>query len=181
MGHFYYPRHFMLLTAGVAVLFLFTRWDPFNDPLLTTFALSGAIHASALMFALRTPQTPLRKCLFVVIAAALSVFTLYVGISGLVLFAVLPGNERLYMVLGLCAVAGAMTYGTLIRLFWMKKFSSRFILAIAVACLLTEFVAFFVRSYWQFIEGWWLAPAWWFAFSGALWHFDARRSAAARN
>jgi hypothetical protein len=181
MGHFYYPRHFMLLTAGVAILFLLTRWDPFNDPLLTTFGFSGALHAAALVFALRTSQPLVRQWLFVAIATALSVFTLYVGISGLVLFAVLPGNERLYMVLGLCALAGAMTYGTLIRLFWMQKFSSRFILAIAVGCLLTEFVAFFVRSYWQSLEGWWFAATWWFAFSGGLWFFDARRSRARGN
>jgi hypothetical protein len=175
MGHFHYGRHFRMLVAGAAVLFAVTRWDPFNDPLLTTFALSGAIHATALVLALRTSQTPLRKCLFVAIAAALSVLTLYIGIAGLALFAGLPGNERLYMVLGLCAVSGAITYGLVIRLFWMKTFSSRFILAIAVTCLPAAFIAFFVRSYLQFLEGWWLAAAWWFAFSGGLWYFDTRR------
>ena len=174
MGHFYYARHFRLLAVGVAVLFLFTRWDLFNDPLLTTFGLSGAIHACALVLSLRTSQTLLRKCLFVAIGTALSIFTLYVGIAGLVLFAVVPGNARLYMVLGLCALSGGMTYGTLIRLFFMPKFSSRLILAIAVACLAAATIAFFVRGYWQFLEGWWFAATWWFAFSGALWFFDVR-------
>jgi hypothetical protein len=180
MEHFHYARHFRLLTVGVAVLFLFNRWDLFNDPLLATFGLSGAIHACALVLSLRTPQTWLRKCLFIAIGAALSVFTLYVGIAGLVLFAVVPGNERLYMVLGLCELSGAMTYGTLIRLFWMAKFSSRSILAMAVGCLAAAFIAFFVRSYWQFLEGWWFAATWWFAFSGGLWYFDARSARSRR-
>jgi hypothetical protein len=175
MGHFHYGRHFRMLGAGAVVLFAVTRWDPFDDPLLTTFALSGAIHAVALVLALRAAQTPLRKGLFVAIAAAMSVMTLYIGIAGLVLFAVLPGNERLYMVLGLCAVSGAIAYGLLIRGFWMKTFSTRFILAIAAACLPAAFIAFFVRGYLQFLEGWWLAAVWWFAFSGGLWYFDTRR------
>jgi hypothetical protein len=175
MGHFHYGRHFKMLAAGAVVLFAASRWDPFNDPLLTTFALSGAIHATGLVLALRAPQTPLRKSLFVAIAAASSVLTLYIGIAGLVLFAVLPGNVRLYMVLGLCAVSGAITYGLLIRLFWMRTFSTRFILAIAVVCVLASFIAFFVRGFLPFLEGWWLAAAWWFAFSGGLWHFDTRR------
>ncbi len=46
---------------------------------------------------------------FVALAAALSIFTMYVGITGLVMFAVLPGNERLYAVLGLCSVCGSIT------------------------------------------------------------------------
>jgi hypothetical protein len=172
MGHFHYARHFSALAGGVAVLLLFSRWDPANDPLLPTFGLSGAIHAVALVFALRAPATLNRKFLFIALAAALSVLTLYVGVGGLLLFAVLPASQRLYMVLALCAVSGAITYGTLIRVFWLKKFSSRSILAIAIACMLAEFAAFFVRSYWQFLEGWWFAAVWWFAFSSGLWYFD---------
>jgi hypothetical protein len=98
--------------------------------------------------------------------------TLYVGIIGLVLFAVLPGNERLYVVLAVCSLSGAITYASLIRLFWMRKFSSRLILAMSIVCLLATSLAFFARTYADFLGGWWLAAAWWFAFSGGLWYVD---------
>jgi hypothetical protein len=183
MGHFHYGRHFSMLAAGVVVVFLVTRWDLFSEPFLPTFAISGAVHASALVFALRAPQVRWRKCLFIAIAAALSVMsvmTFYIGILALQLLAVLTASERLYMVLGICAVSGAITYGALIRLFWMKQFSSRSLLAIAVACVPATIAAFFVRGYFQFLEGWWLAAAWWFAFSSGLWYFDTHADSRAR-
>ncbi len=107
MGHFNYARHFSVLGAATVVLFLLQYWGPLSDSLLVSFALNGALHALSLSLALRSPQSILRKLAFIVLAAALSVFTMYVGIVGLVLFAVVPGNERLYMVLGLCSLSGA--------------------------------------------------------------------------
>jgi hypothetical protein len=174
MGHFYYSRHFSVLAAAVVILFLLGHWSLLNDSLIVTFAINGALHAAALVLALRAPQRLARKSAFAAIAAALSVLTLYVGIIGLVLFAVLPGNERLYVVLGVCSLSGAITYGSLIRLFWMRKFSSRFILSMAIACLLATSLAFFARTYFDFLGGWWLAAVWWFAFSGGLWYVDTR-------
>ena len=172
MGHFYYPRHFSLLAAATVILFLLGHWSLLNDSLIVSFAINGALHAAALVLALRPPQRLSRKSAFVAIAAALSVLTLYVGIIGLVLFAVLPGNERLYVVLGVCSLSGAITYASLIRLFWMRKFSSRLILAMSIVCLLATSLAFFARTYFDFLGGWWLAAAWWFAFSGGLWYVD---------
>jgi hypothetical protein len=131
----------------------------------------------SLSLALRSPQGILRKMAFIVIAAALSVFTMYVGILGLVLFAVVPGIERLYLVLGLCSLAGAITYGSLIRMFWIRKFSPRCILGMAVLCLLATSLGFFVRAYSEALGGWWLAAVWWFAFSGGLWFFDSHPDA----
>jgi hypothetical protein len=172
MGHFYYPRHFSLLAAATVILLLLGHWSLLNDSLIVSFAINGALHAAALVFALRAPQPLLRKTAFVAIAATLSVVTLYVGIIGLVLFAVLPGNERLYVVLAVCSLSGAITYASLIRLFWMRKFSSRLILAMSIVCLLATSLAFFARTYADFLGGWWLAAAWWFAFSGGLWYVD---------
>src|SRR5271168_728660 len=174
MGHFNYRRHFALLAAAAVVLFLPSRWGFFSEALLPTFAISGALHASALVCSLRAAQTLRRKCSFVLAAAALSALTLYVGILGLALFAILPANARLYMALGTCSAAGAITYGALIRLCWLRKFSSRFILAIAGGCVLATMAAFFARAYFPSLAGWWLAAAWWFAFSGSLWYFDTR-------
>jgi hypothetical protein len=172
VGHFYYARHFSVLGAATVVLFLSSRWDLLNDALIASFAINGTLHASSLALTLRSPQSNVRKFTFIAIAAALSVFTMYVGIIGLVLFAVVPGNERLYVVLGVCSMTGAITYGSLIRMFWIRKFSSRRILAISFLCLLATALAFFVRIRADFLGGWWLAAAWWLAFSGGLWFFD---------
>jgi hypothetical protein len=174
MGHFFYPRHFSVLAAATVILFLLGHWSLLNDSLIVTFALNGALHAAALVLALRAPQTLARKSAFVAIAAVLSVLTLYVGIIGLVLFAVLPGNERLYVVLGVCSLTGAITYGSLIRMFWMRSFSPRLILAMSILCVLATSVAFFAKTFADFLGGWWLAAVWWFAFSGGLWYLDTR-------
>lgn len=177
MGHFNYARHFSVLGAAAVVLFLLQYWGPLGDSLLVSFALNGALHALSLSLALRSPQSILRKLAFIVLAAALSVFAMYVGIVGLVLFAAVPGNERLYMVLGLCSLSGAVTYGSLIRMFWMGKFSPRCILAMAFLCLLATSLGFFIRAYSEVLGSWWLALVWWFAFSGGLWFFDTHPDA----
>ena len=177
MGHFNYARHFGALGAATLLLFLLQYWGLLGDSLLASFALNGALHALSLSLALRSPQGILRKMAFIGIAAALSVFTMYVGIIGLVLFAVVPGNERLYLVLGLCSLTGAITYGSLIRMFWIRKFSPRCILGLAVFCLLATSLGFFVRAYSEALGGWWLAAVWWFAFSGGLWFFDSHPDA----
>ena len=177
MGHFNYPRHFGVLGAATVALFLLQYWNLLSDSLLMSFALNGALHALSLSIALRSPQTILRKLVFIGLAAAFCVFTMYVGITGLVLFAVVPGNERLYLVLGLCSLTGAITYGSLVRIFWIRKFSPRSILGMAFLCLLATALAFFIRSYSEALGGWWLAAVWWFAFSGGLWFFDTHPDA----
>jgi hypothetical protein len=180
MGHFSYARHFGVLGVATLLIFLLSHWDLLNDSLVLSFAINGALHAIALVLTLRSSQTTARKLAFIGLAAGFSVFTMYIGIAGLVLFAVLPGTERLYAVLGLCSVSGAITYASLTRLFWMGKFSSRLILAVAFLCLLATCLAFFIRSYVDFLGGWWLAAAWWFSFSGALWFFDTHPDALSR-
>ncbi len=177
MGHFNYARHFSVLGAATVLLFLLHYRDLLSDSLLAAFAINGALHALSLSLALRSQQSILRKLAFIAVAAVLSVFTMYVGIVGLVLFAVVPGNERLYMVLGLCSSTGAITYGSLIRIFWIRKFYPRSILATAFLCLLATSLTFFVRAYTEALGGWWLAAVWWFAFSGGLWLFDTHPDA----
>jgi hypothetical protein len=174
LGHFHYPRHFAALAAASLVLTVLSRSGLLRDAMLPTFAISGALHALALGVTLRAPAALLRKCSFVAIAALLAAATLYIGILSLALLAILAANARLYLTLGICSLAGAITYGSLIRLYWMKGFSSRFVLAIAAGCALATFAAFFARRYIPFLAGWGLAAAWWFAFSGGLWYFDAR-------
>ena len=176
MGHFYYRRHFSLLAVAALILLLLSRVAHFSEPFLPTFAINGALHASALVLSLRARELLWRKGAFIAFAAGFSVFALYVGILALELFAVLPSYERLYLALGLCALSGAITYGGLIRLFFMPKFSSRAILAIAFFSVIAVFVGFFARSHFPFLGDWWLAAVWWSAFSGGLWYVDTQPS-----
>ena len=172
-GHLHYPRHFGVLGAATVIMLLLRQGDLLGNSLLITFALDGVAHACAIVVSLRAPTTRLaRKAAFLAIAAALSILTLYVGIIGLELFAALPGNGRLYGVLGLCSLSGAITYGSLLRMFWIPILSSRNILTMAIVCLLATSFAFFARAYSQVLGAWWLASAWWFAFSAGLWYFD---------
>lgn len=181
MGSFNYPRHFAVLGLATALLVLIKHWDLSGDSLVVSFALNGLLHASALVLALRSPQSRLRRIAFIAIAAGLSVFTLYVGIIGLVLLAALPGTERLYVDLSLCSVSGAITYGSLVRIYWVRHLGSRQVLAMAFCCMLVSCLAFLLRSQFSFLAGgWWLAAAWWFTFSTALWFFDTHSAAAGR-
>jgi hypothetical protein len=59
----------------------------------------------------------------------------------------------------------------------MRNLSSRLILAMSFLCVLATSLAFFARTHAELLGGWWLAAAWWFAFSGGLWYFDTRGNA----
>jgi hypothetical protein len=161
------------------VLVLFRRWELFDEPFLPTFALSGALHAASLSVALRAPESALRKGSFIAITALLSILTLYIGIVSLQLFGALPAAERLYLVLGLCSVAGAITYGSLIRLFWMRALSSRSILGIAIGCVPATCLAFLIKTRLD-LDSWVLAAAWWCAFSAGLAYVDKLAKTAAK-
>jgi hypothetical protein len=180
MGSFHYARHFGLLAAATVIVFLLGHWSLLSESLFILFAINGALHAASLVLTLRTPQSLARKSSFIAIAIALSVLTLYIGIICLVLFAVLPGNERLYIVLGVCSLSGAITYGSLIRIFWVRSFSSRVVLVMSVLCMLATSLAFFARTLSDFLGGWWLTAVWWFALSGSLWFFDTHSDALRR-
>jgi hypothetical protein len=180
LGSFHYARHFGLLAAATVIVFLLGHWSLLSESLFVVFAINGALHAASLVLSLRTPQSIVRRFVFIGIAVALSVLTLYIGIICLVLFAVLPGNERLYVVLGVCSLSGAITYGSLIRIFWARRFSSRVVLVMSVLCMLATSLAFFARTYSDFFGAWWLTAVWWFALSGGLWFFDTHSDALGR-
>jgi hypothetical protein len=177
VGHFLYPRHFLLLACFSILLAVVTRLPLFND-LSVSFALCGALHASALALSLRVPQSIGRSCVFVVIAASLCVITLRVGLVGRHLFGALPGNLGPYTALGLATVTGAFTYGILIRLCGMFPMTPVSLSAISLGCMLATFLALITAGPLHFPGPWWLAVLWWHAFSGGLWYFDQRYSRA---
>jgi len=175
VGHFLYRRHFLLLGIFSILLAVMTRL-PLSHDLAVTFALYGALHASALILALTAPQPIGRSCLFVVIAAGLCVVTLRVGMIGRHVFGALPGNLGPYTALGLATLTGALTYGILIRVFGIFPMTLASLSAISLACIPATFLALFTAVPLHFPGSWWLAVLWWHAYSGGLWYFDQRPS-----
>jgi hypothetical protein len=179
-AHFFYARHFLLLAGCSVVVAAITRLHLLTD-LTVCFAVYGALHASALVLALRARQPIWRRCLFIAIAAALSVMALRIGLFGGHLSGTLPGNAALYAVLGFSAVIGALSYGILIRLFGLFELTVGALALIAAGCLLAAFVALFTLAHSHSLGRWWLAVLWWYAFSGGLWFCDRRQNAARRS
>jgi hypothetical protein len=173
VDHFRYPRHFLLLTCFSILLSVMSRVHLSSD-LSVSFALYGALHASALVLALRARHAIGQKCLFIAIAAGLSVLTLHVGIVGIHFTGMLPGNVGLYTVMGFSALTGAVSYGILIRIFRMYELNAISIAVIAVGCTLATYIAAYTLAHSHSLGRWWLAVLWWYAFSGGLWYYDRR-------
>jgi hypothetical protein len=173
LNHFLYPRHFLLLT-GFSILLAVLSRQHFLSDLSLSFALYGALHASALVLAFRARHPIGQKCLFIAIAAGLSVLTLSVGVFGIHLTGTLPGNVGLYTVLGFSALMGAVSYGILIRIFRIFELNAGSIAFIGVGCTLATYIAAYTLAHSQFLGRWWLAVLWWYAFSAGLWYCDRR-------
>lgn len=139
-----------------------------------SFAMYGALHAAALVLALRSRHSIWRKCGFVAVGAALSVLALRAGTFAGQLTGIGPGNNNFYWLLGLSAASGALAYGLSIRLFGFHAMTLPALTAIAVACLLAACIGGFSVTHIRWLGPWWLAVVWWYAFSGGLWHFDPR-------
>jgi hypothetical protein len=168
----FYTRHFLLLAGFSAVVVVLTRLRLLTD-LNVCFAVYGALHASALVLALRSGQPLWRLCLFVVLAAGLSVLALRIGLVAGHLSGEFAGNIALYAVLGFAAAIGALTYGILIRLFGYLELTGGVLILIAAGCVLAALLALLSLQHAHFLGRWWLAVLWWYAFSGGLWFCDS--------
>ena len=181
VAHLNFRRHFVLLACALAVIVILAQLDIFGaSSLLPNAAIYGALHAIALSGALDLPATLARKSLFGLLAAALDVAALYIGIFGLALFSTVPLglNVRAYLAIGVCSMAGAICYGLLIRFFWLPELTPRPIVRISAGCLMATLLALLLENLSGLISGWALAAVWWCAFSIGLWAF--RRTYALR-
>ena len=170
----HYARHWLLLGCFTVVLAVLNRLHLFDRP-FASFAMYGALHALALVLALRSPKPLCRKCLFVAIAAFLSMVTLCVGIAGRPLIGSHPGSWGLYALLGLSSATGALTYGILIRLCWVRTLTWGWLATISSSCMLATFLAFFTLNQFPLLGRWWLAALWWYTLSGGLWLCEKRQ------
>jgi hypothetical protein len=177
LDHFRYPLHFSLLACFSLLLIAMTQLRLATD-LSLSFALYGALHAAALIIALRAHHPIWRKCLFIAAAAVLSAMTLHFGIIAGQLLGTSRGNAALYAVLGLSGALGAAAYGVLIHLSGIYQLTSRPLAVICVNCLLATCAAIFTLTRFHSPGRWWLAVMWWCAFSGGLWYFDKRNQRA---
>lgn len=175
LDRFLYPLHFSLL-ACFGVLLIAMAQLHIETGLSLSFALYGALHAAALVIALRAHHPIWRKCSFIVAAAALSTMTLQLGIIAGQLLGTGRGNAA--FVLGLCGATGAAAYGALIHLSGIYELTPRSLAVLCVNCMLAACAAFFTLVRFHSLGRWWLAVLWWYAFSGGLWYFDKRNQRA---
>jgi hypothetical protein len=173
LDHFRYTLHFSVLACFGVVLIAIAQLHLAIE-LSFSFALYGALHAAALIIALRVNHPIWRKCLFIASAAALSAMTLHFGIAAGHLLGTARGNAALYPVLGFCGALGAAAYAVLIHLSGIHELTSRSLAVLCVNCMGATCAAFFTLARFHSLGQWWLAVLWWYAFSGGLWYVDKR-------
>lgn len=166
-GVFDYRRHFLFLAGAIVILGCLSRLPLYDDALFAS-AVNGALHACVVVSSLQATATALRKLIFVVLAAALSIMTLYVGIIVLGALCILPNSQRLPAVIGTAAMTGAITYGSLVRSFWMRGVRPRTILGLATFSALATVGGYFLKLKFNLEGMWWLAVIWWVTFSLSL-------------
>jgi hypothetical protein len=169
-----YLRHFLLLGAFSVGLAVISRLHLLSN-LDASFALYGALHAAALVLSLGTRRSGWGQCLFIVLAAALCVMTLHLGIWIMHGLGWLPGNIGLYTALGVAAWVGAVVYGISVRLWGIRPLKPRSLAVIGVGCAVATYAAYLSLAHVHSLGRWWLTVLWWFAFSGGLWYHDRRR------
>ena len=170
-----FRRHFTLLGCALAVIVILAQLNLFGtSSLLPNAAIYGALHAIALTGALELAVPLARKCIFILLAAALDVAALYVGILSLSLLSSVPIGigARAYAAFGICSMTGAIGYGLLIRRLWLPDLTSRPLLQIALGCLVADTLALLLEQASGWTVLWVLAAVWWCAFSGGLWVFS---------
>jgi hypothetical protein len=132
-----YPRHFVLLAGAAAVLALglavHPPWAPVPDHLFILFGVSGALHAGAVVLALRKRAPWTSRVGFVVAATALSTAAPLggLGLAGLLHLDVVT---TVFVALAFTSAFGAVSYWLLVRSLWAPCLSRWSLVTTIVAC-----------------------------------------------
>lgn len=179
MGTLNYPRHFLLLGCGSVVLLFLTRLSIslVYDRLFFLFGLSGALHAIAVVLALRAKSSRLSYFGFVVATVALSIAAPLAGLKLIELLG-LNGITTIFVALALTSAIGAVSYWLLVRGFWARFLSPLSLLLTVGSCTLATLSASFTLSVLPFPRDALLPMIWWFAFSASLFAGDRHDAAA---
>jgi hypothetical protein len=167
MPYFNFRLHFILRGVAIIVLAGLSFLPLYDDPLFAC-AANGLLHATAVVASLRASTTALRRVLFVALAAGLSIMSLYIGIITLVALSILPDSQRLPAVVVIASMCGAITYGSLVRTFWVRAIRPRVILGLAAVCSGATLIGYILKLRFDWPGTWWLAAIWWLAFSLCL-------------
>jgi hypothetical protein len=174
-----YPRHFLLLGCGSVALLLLMRLAtslPY-DRLFFLFGLSGALHAIAVVLALRSKSSSLSRLGFVLATAALSIAAPFAAVELIDLLG-LHGIETIFLALALTSAIGAVSYWSLVRFFWARFLSPFSLLVTVSSCVVATLIASFAISAAPFLRDALLPMVWWFAFSASLLMADRHNMAA---
>ena len=189
MGPIDFRRHFLWLGgAALAWLVIIRLRSPWAvDRALFLFGASGALHATAIVLALRARPSWIARLAFIALAAAVSIGAYLVGLAapGVLGF---HGVETIFAAFGVVSAVGAAAYWLLVRVSWLPDLPAWSVLSTVGACVLSTAVAMLVLATAVYLSQhtvvpalWWFASAavklsqdtlvpvlWWFAFSASL-------------
>jgi hypothetical protein len=167
MQYLNFRLHFILLSVAIVILAGLSFLPLYDNPLFAC-AANGILHATAIVASLRASATALRRVSFVALAAGLSIMSLYIAIIVLVALSILPDSQRLPAVLVIASMCGAITYGSLVRIFWVRGIRPRVILGLAAVCSGATLIGYVLKLRFDWSGTWWLVAIWWLAFSLSL-------------
>jgi catechol 2,3-dioxygenase-like lactoylglutathione lyase family enzyme len=137
------------------------------DPLCFLCGLSGALHAIAVVLALRSKSSRLSRFGFVMTTAALSIAAPFAALKVIDLLG-LAGIATIFVALALTSAIGAVSYWLLVRGLWARFLSPRSLLVTVGSCVLATFIASVAISVVPFLRDVLLPMFWWLAFSASL-------------
>jgi hypothetical protein len=168
-----FRRHFILL-AIASVLLLALRDAPSLLKSENNFVLYGVLHALTVVGALRRPIPALEVGTFIVAGAILSLGAVYAGMYFGGAFGILVSDTfTIYAMLVAGSAVGAITYGLIVRLLWLRQLPFPSIALIATGCALTTLATALLQPHGPTL-GVLLTLIWWWTFSALLWSQTVR-------
>jgi hypothetical protein len=161
------PRHAALLAAAILAVAM-ARSTSVHVPIALAFACYGALHAAAVALCLRPRAARWRALAFVAAAALLSGSLARLGLLAAPLLARRGVQLAASLVVALCAFAGALGYGALLRSLLGYRLARGPLVMIAVACLFAASAALVLMWLYPVGGSAWIAILWWLAFSAGL-------------